>query len=335
MSDAEKSVSRRWLYIPFIIGALLFTAYGFLWRAGAHEMRRQIEVWVADQRNAGMDVAHGAITTSGFPFFLRGKIHDFELSAPGQWQWRGEALAVDALPLDLSRLIFSPMGLQHVEADGIGAWRIKGENIRASIANDKARSWVFSVTVEEAGAQRESDASEASIDALVFDLAPAANDLTTLQLNLMAKGFNASFEGGGAEIDQVNAMLALLQAEQLFAHGNPGLWRSAGGGLDIIAFEAVSDTTKITADGQLTIDENSYPAGRVNTEIANPGGLAKALGAAGILDTEEAEQTEASLTLMAMANGGKISTPIEFQNGGAEIAGVKILNFGPVKIDQP
>jgi len=332
MTEQKYRAPRRWLYIPFIVGAVIIIAYGFLWRAGAAEMQRQIGVWIADQRQAGIDISHGDITTGGFPFFLRGKITDIDVAAPGQWRWRAEALAIDALPYDLNRLIFSPKGEQRLEADGLGAWRIKGQTLRASIANDAERQWVFSVSINDAQGRSEDSAATFSaatfsIASLDFDLAPLSDDPATLRLNLRSDGIKANYTRGAIDLAKLNTMLALHQAQTLSHPDGLDAWRAAGGALYIIAFTAAVDNTELSVNGRIKIDKNNYPAGRLNTEIINPGGFARALGAAGVLTPEKAAQAEAGLTVMALAGGGKVSAPIDMQGGMVEIAGIKIADI--------
>ena len=95
MVDRQTLLRRRWLYIPWGVAAIVFLGYVMLWRAGAHEMKKAVGVWVEDQRAAGYDVSHGGLISDGFPFFLRLHIEDPHIAAPGLWSWRTGRLTIE------------------------------------------------------------------------------------------------------------------------------------------------------------------------------------------------------------------------------------------------
>jgi len=327
MTQNDGRLKRRWLYIPFLTGAVIFTAYGFLWRAGAAEMKKAVLAWVEDQRAAGMDVAHGEIKTRGFPFFLRAIIDDVAIAAPGEWRWRGEQLAIDALPYDLNRLIFSPAGVQTLTVQNFGVLRLDKGEIRASIANDDKRGWVFSANVAKASGALGFGDGGFEIGALVVDVAPDARNAATITLNLTGDDMRVSTGAAPLALQTLQTSLALTRTDALTGAAPQSQWRAAGGAFQINGLIAETGDARFSAQGEISLDHNNYPAGRLHTETANPAAFVRMLGDAGLLTAAETAQAEASLTLAAMAGGGKISAPIEFQNGVAEIAGVKIADL--------
>lgn len=327
MTDQSTSISRRWLYIPFAIAGVFFFAYYLLWRFGAGEMEKAVDQWVEDQRAMGIEVSHEAITRDGFPFFLRLHIDQPMIAAPEAGRWRAERLSIDALPYDLTRVIFSPTGAQELFVKDYGAWRIDADGIKASIASDKNRGWVFSVTVGEAKAQSLSSGASAAIDSLIFDLAPDAAAPTTLALTLSAGGLEVNAPDTAFHLAELNTVLNLTRTDLLSGPDPISQWRDAGGALVVGGLTAEIEETKFSVSGEIGLDAADYPAGRLDAEIANPAGLAQWLGAAGALSEEEATSAGAGLTLLTIASGGKISAPIDFGNGAAEIAGVKLANL--------
>jgi len=274
MTHNDSRPKRRWLYIPLLIGLGFFAAYGFLWRAGAAEMKKAVLVWVDDQRAAGMDVTHGEIKTSGFPFFLRAIIDDVAIAAPGEWLWRGEQLAIDALPYDLNRLIFSPAG-------EVGEWRIVASDMRASIASDKSRDWVFAMTIGELHARRATDGATVSLGVMVFDLAPDAVTKTTLVLNLAASDALARANGEDITLASWQSVTGLSQIQALSGADPASRWRRAGGVLTIAGLTADIERTQISLEGAIHIDSGNYPAGAIDAEIRNPAGVLRLLGKTG------------------------------------------------------
>ncbi len=327
MADRSSRISKRWLYVPFVIAALIFAGYYLLWRAGAHEMKKAVDGWVIDQRAAGLDVFHGPVTAEGFPFFLRVHIEAPEISLPEAWHWRAETLFLDALPYDLNRLILSPGGEQLLSVDGFGAWRGSAADLRASIANDKTRGWVFALTAGDAAGRRDSDGATYRLASLVLDLAPAPDDPAVLTLNLAANDLEISAGGESYEMVQLQTIASLSATDMLLAPTPAASWREAGGALTIAHFFAEIETMKIALSGAIQLDPNHYPQGSLKTELQSPAGLANLLGKSGALSQAEASAMAAGLTLMALPSGGKITAPIELKEGFAQIAGVKIADL--------
>ncbi len=327
MTDRSPRISRRWLYAPFAIAALILAGYYLLWRTGAHEMKRAVDAWVIDQRTAGLDVIHGAVTAEGFPFFLRVHIEAPEIAMPGVWRWRAETLFLDALPYDLSRLIISPGGEQLFSAEGVGKWRGSAAELRASIANDNTRGWVFAVTAGDATGRRDGDGASYRLTSLVLDLAPAQGDPTALTLNLAAHGLEISAGGETYEMAQLQTMASLSRTDMLLTPTPAASWRETGGALTIAHFFTDVENTKIAASGAIQLDQNHYPQGTLKTELQNPAGLAKLLGKTGALSQAEASAATTGLIVIALPSGGKITAPIEFNEGSAQIAGIKIADL--------
>ncbi len=331
MPDRSPRASRRWLYIPFAIAGVILVGYYALWRAGAHELKKAVAVWVEDQRALGLEVFHGDIQTDGFPFFLRAHVATPTISSPNAWRWQGETLAIDTLPYELNRLIFSPGGEQLVSADGLGEWRGSADDLRLSIANDKERGWVLAMTVGQATGVRTDDGASYSLGALVLDLAPAPNDPTTLTVNLAASDMTLDIAGETYSAARLQTALALSKTHMLSGSAPAQSWRNADGELKIGHFFAEIEAAAITAAGDIRLDQDLYPEGALKAEIEKPAGLAMLLQKTGALTSKEAEAAAAGLSLMAITSGGKISAPIKLENGAAQIAGIKIADLSKVE----
>ncbi len=327
MADKQSPMSRRWLYIPFAIAGAILFAYYLLWRAGAAEMKNGVEAWVLDQRATGIEVSHGDISRDGFPFFLRVHIDDVSIAKPGSWSWRVERLTMDALPYDLNRLIFSTRSAQTIWMKGYGEWRITADDFRTSIANDKDREWAFAATVGNLHALRQTDGASASLASLVFDLAPDAVDKSTLTLNLAVTNARGSTGDRSMDLDSLQTILAVTQTEAFATNDPASAWRMANGRTNIQALLAKIGDSSVAISGGLSLDQNGYPAGRLDAETIAPAALARALGDAGVLAPSDAEATAATLTLAAIAGGGKITAPVEFKNGVVQIAGAKLADL--------
>lgn len=329
MSDKTRTM-RRWLIGTWVAAAIIMAGYYALWRYAAGAMETAVTDWVDDQRAAGLIVEHGEINRDGFPFFLRVNIETPHIKSPDVYAWRAELLSLDALPYDLNRLIFSPSGAQQFAADALGEWQYSGDDIRASIANDKTRGWVFSMNIQSVIATN-ADGAQARLAQLVYDLAPAADAPTTLTLNLIGTGY--SFRDAQREIavESVETSLSVSQTGFLAGSDPATHWRRAGGAVEIHGINAVINDARLSASGIIGLDTENRPEGALTTTIERPAGLAAALAASGALDPEEAEATIAGLTLAAMAQGGRIETPIKLHAGAATVAGVKVAELPAIR----
>jgi len=327
---AKARISRKWLIAAWIGAGVIVAAYYALWRYAAGEMETAVNDWVAEQRAAGLYVDHGAIKRDGFPFFLRVQIAAPHIEQPGVFSWRAEALSLDALPHDLNRLIFSPSGAQSFVAEGYGAWTYAAESIRASIAADKQREWIFSMNIERATADETGGASS-SLESLVFDLTPAIGDPTTLTLNLVGRGYEVRAGQKTVAVDGLEMSLSLSDVDALGQSGAAADWRNAGGALTVHGLNALIDETSLSAHGSMSLDELSLPAGTMTTTLEKPAGLVAALANGGALTQEEADAATAGLALVAMAQGGRIEAPIELHAGAVTIAGVKVADLTPIE----
>ncbi|MEM9014551.1 MAG: DUF2125 domain-containing protein [Pseudomonadota bacterium] len=326
MTSSDRAPSRRLLYVPLIIVALIFAVYAGLWRFGATQMVTAVNQWVADQNAAGLTVTHDDIRSSGFPFFLRTVINSPVISSPEIGQWRGEKLVIEALPYDLNRLIFVPLGEQRVSHIEFGDWTIDAEGLRASIANDKTRGWAFAANVENAKAQ--SDAGDsASLGALIVDIAPQTEGLAVITMNLAAETIALQRNGIESQIDRFEGSFALTET-LAFNTSRPLLaWRSAGGSLIIRGMAARLPEAEMSLQGEVSVDAQNFPVGELNAQFQNPAAFGRLLGDFGVIGRREAMAAEAGLNLAAMATGGKLTAPVRLEDGRAKIAGIAIAEL--------
>jgi len=324
MSKTTKRPSRIFLYAPFIVAGIIVAGYYALWRTGADGMKQAVLQWAEDQQAMGYEVTHGALVAEGFPFFLRVHVERPAIVAPGLGSWRTDRLTLDALPYDFHRIIFSVRGGQDVSLAEHGAWVISADDFRISLAEDKTTVWKLSTSIAGLSASRFEDGANASAASIVFDLAPSPADQMAYVLSFDATALKASSADGGVDITRLQTV-----AETTYAPALPdiALWRQSGGALQITGLVAQIGEGRLACAGMLSLDENDYPKGRLNAEITRPAVFATALGDAGAITREEADAAGAALTLTSIAGGGKITAPIDLENGSAKIAGVKIADL--------
>ena len=296
-------------------------------------MEKTAAQWIEDQRALGYDISHNGISRKGFPFYLRLKVDAPKVTTPEGWRWHAPIFFVDALPYDLTRVIFSPYGEQTLYLDGNEKWIMNAEEAKASIGVDKNRGWFFSLSIKNGLASNGTD--KGSIAQLDLDLAPSAIDISTLTLMLIATGAGGQSDDANWALDQLNLAVDLTHADLLPLTDGIDLWRANDGKLVVKALEAQEETGTVRLKGAVTIDEADYPAGRLEAEITNPAAITSWLADAKVISPQEAETTGAQLTLLAIAGGGKIQAPIEFADGAATVSGVALAELPLLDLSYP
>lgn len=325
------SVPRRpipWrLYGPLLAGAVVFAIYSVVWMQGAAQMRRSIDDWAAEQRAAGVNVRFDSIATGGFPFFLRGAVNNVAIGDGGAWSWRAPRLHVDALPLAPDRLVFSAGDGHDLDIAGAGRWHVDAPDGRASIAGDKRRLWIVDV---ESGAGRIENANGAWVSAerFLLTVAPAEGDHDTIEASLAIVNLLARNGASDVSAPKVEAMIAVRNSAAL--ERGAEAWRAAGGDVELRRIYIEAGGGKLALAGVVAIDDAGRPRGVLNAETVNPGALARVLGGVGVVDAQDVEALAATLSLAAIASGGKLKAPLVLENGYARIAGVKLFKLPQV-----
>lgn len=320
---------RKWLlFTPLILGLLLILAYGALWMRGAERIRRSIETWAIEQREAGIDVRYDDIDTRGFPFFLRAAIINASISGQEDWRWRAPRLFIDALPLSPNRLVFSARASHSIEF-AADRWTVAAPDSRASIARDRKRQWILDFESGPAEIARLNNAQTAGADSILLTVAPAQERHETIEASLAITNLAMKHSASNVIARSVEAMIAVRRAPLLEEGIEP--WRMAGGALELRRVSVETEEGKLTLAGELTLDAEGRPEGVLNAEIVNPGGFARALGEAGLVSREDAETAAASLTLAAIASGGVLTAPLVLNDGVAMIAGVAIADLPSIE----
>ncbi len=299
--------ANRWfLYGPFALAGVVLLGWFMMWRSGADAMRRGLAEFSSQAALQGAVIAHQPLKARGFPFFLRGAVADFTATTKDRHYACGR-LYLDALPYAPDRLVLSCGGEQLV-ASRDRTWRLDAEDARASVARDKERGWMIRV---ETGALSATSGSERIlVGAATVNIAPSAVDPATLQASLRILAVEA---------------IGLFAVERLDAAASLGPADSAGERrLDIRGAELVVNGATLKAQGILMFAPGAAARGRLDAELQKPVGLARALASVRLLNADEAKAAEAGLAMLAVASGGIIRAPIEWDKGEVRLAGVRI-----------
>lgn len=252
------------------------------------------------------------VSTSGFPFFLRGNLKSVALRH-GVTSWRTPGLTIDALPINPRRFVFTSVNPQTLDLGQWGAYSVETEGARASIKRHKG-ALITDAQADTIVAIPSRGLIGLRAQGVLFKLAPAAKGGSGYQASLFAGAFDISREGQNARGEKL-----LVDA----VSSSDG--RSTS--LDIRRFVVEARGASVELKGVVTVDETGYPSGILDAVLRNPKGLPAFLADLGAISVDEARAARAALGLAALAAGGEIRAPIELKDGEARIAGVKIARL--------
>lgn len=321
---------RRFLRRPAIIATTILFAtfvilHGIAWHYGAKEMHGSVEHWVGEQRQAGLEVRHGKIAIKGYPFFLRAEVLDVLIADRQAWRWSAPRLDIDLTVNALDQLTFRPRGQQSFWVNGIGPWQLDFKKLRASLKGSNDNSWSLNAQLTSGRLSDPARATKIDIAAAGLSVGSNAADPDQIGLSLEIKDSKVVISAQTIDLARLEIALFLTGTDTLNA--DIAAWRNADEHLIIQQTIVEIDGSRAVVSGQLSIDQEYYPVGSVNTEIQNPAGIARALGKVGIMDEQQTSLAEANLTLAAIAQGGKINAPIIFEDGQAKYSGITLATL--------
>lgn len=284
-------------------------------------MRRGVEAWIAERRAEGLEVEHGPITMRGYPLILRAHAPRIAIGAGEAWRWRADSLDIDLAPNAVDRLTFRPRGEQTLEAEGFGRWRLAARGARAVLANDTDRLWLL--TVAAADGEARNGRVSAALGGLNLEVGPRADNHDQIEARLRSDAIRAAFGGDAVEAARVNADIGVSAATAL-ATGGSAAWRAAGGSVMLHDVDIIIEGAEADLSGILALDASGVPAGVIDADVKAPAGLARALGKAGVLSPEAAEQAEAGLAMASLLQGGRLKGPLVIRDGEITLAGVRL-----------
>lgn len=331
---------RRHLLIPFALVLVVVLIHGVFWTIVSGQIRNQAQAWIADQEAAGYVIAHEGLSVDGYPFRFSLRVESPDIAAPdseGGWRVQAERLAATAQIYDLNHWILTPDGavsLQALTEDGPARWTAAYDAARLSVAGSGGVTTRIGASVAGLALQAETGPTPAveAIGALNLTGFFAEGDAFTVRVQAdalrLAEGvldpaLQAAF---GPEVELWRAEANITEFEALVRGGDPAEWRRAGGALDIIRAQLVWGAADITGSGQLALDADLLPAGRLSVVVTDPETLIQALVAAGLVHNEQGDALSLA-TLMAPRREGGIALPFRLQGGGVFLGPARLGSF--------
>lgn len=316
---------------------LLLLLYTIYWLYMSAQIREEIARWVARQEAAGYVVERESVRVSGYPYRFQVQVQAPRIEVPeaeGGWNAALTSLRANALPYDLSHWIVAfdgPLRLDGYSEPG-ARLELDAEEARISLvynaSGETTRIGVDLTALRVAALSGPAPAIQA-IDRLLLN--GVVQEDNRLHLRSAVNGVTTA--PGVLEPDMVRAFgataaLARLDVEitewaSLARSGNTLAWSAAGGVMQILDAELEWGPAHITGTGDLTLDNQARPDGRLSLRITDPDALADALVRGGLVPREN-EQALRLAAMLAPRGPEGVSLPFRLQNGSFYLGPVRL-----------
>ena len=333
--------------VPAVILAVLalYTAY---WLYIARTMPDRLALWAEGLRAAGYEVAYGEVAANGFPFRLVIDVGEVTIGGTlhtGRWVWRGDGVHALLMPWNLRRtfLTLPPEHRLTIVRDGRSQ-----EFELAQTANQTAfvvdagglavlASDIQGLVVRPRGRP---PAYEAASLKLRFQRGEADNvgELRGFGIEVVNLTLPAAPDGLERTVALVSAVARLLgplpsgpRREAL------GLWRDAGGTVELDSFNLRWGGLDVHADGTFALDGAMRPIGALSAEVEGYDELIEAAVSAGGLTGAQAFALRTALDLMATEDGEtgseRLEVPLTIQDGRLYVGPAAVIAVPPLPLD--
>ena len=286
---AKRRGKRIWLYIPFVVLALIATVWSIGWIVIRDQIRVGLDTWMAEEASGGRLWSCADRAFRGYPFRIEVSCSSFALSRPDVHAVTGRLVVVAQ--------VYNP---RHVIAEVSGPFRFEAGTLRA---DGNWRLVQASMMTSPDGIDRLSivaDQSFVTVDNsgyMPFDLSSRRFELhvkpregETDRFDLAISIDGAAIPGldvsvGGTETADFKTLLDITKATRVQAQplaSEMERWRLAGGRFNVSQFSMVKGPRRAEATGHFGIDDLRRLEGRVDMSAAGLGGLLGRLSGASV-----------------------------------------------------
>lgn len=339
-------VARR---IAVALPLVAILGYIAFWFTVATAAEAQVRAWIDAQREHGIEIAIGDVTTAGFPFSIQVAIAAPAATWPGG-AWTGPALTLSAAPWDWRRLNWRAPGVHRLDwtaRDGrtrratLTAAHLEGWGEAGQGGIPRVEAWLTDGDLDLPGGIADGRITARGLLLQVLPPSagdPAAADATPrLPFSLDAKGVTlppALATALGRDLDRLALEMSLNGAVPRGPWPEPALaWRDGGGVLEVKQLGIVHGPLNLTGEGTLAIDPAGQPEGAFTARITGFAETVEALRKQGIMDNAAADAVQVILGLLSKGPLGgprTLDVPLTLQERVLSVGAVKLFRLRPV-----
>ena len=334
---------RRWLgiCIPLIL-IVGIGGYWFYWNAMADALQQGFDNWVSDRRGEGVEVDHGAVEVTGFPYRLELHIPQPSLSAPrlnAEPSWSADKLVLYFQAWQRGHGIASVEGMQDV------GWSEGAVRRNAKIATERTLA-SFRYTDQGQIVRVDTDMTQVQISDSIA-LRQADRLQSRAEYRRMPDGrtaFDTKVRGENLRIDpaasplgeQIDLADVSVEWEPIPASTAPrdlDAWRDDSGVMQVSRVEIVAGDLSISGDGTFALDIERRPEGAAALIVRGADPFVEAVAAAGEIGSGGRLALKLAITALEETDkdGQKfVKVPIAIQEGRLKIMGVGLTRVRPL-----
>lgn len=349
-----------------IFGAIVITIlliYAGYWVYVSRELQGNLEARLAEGRLGAVTIAADELTMGGFPYRIEARLAKPRANAPQspeKWSWTAKQITAELLPYDPRHVVLkidSPQTISYTDVSQFPAqnesWLIESEGNWASyVAESGAALGRLAIDIDQVKATRQNSnpskpVNHFSAGRLQLHTRPAVLEPGAFIGN--GNHLDMALQGDDVSMDSFNALPFLgprltqfVMQARLRNVGNDNepspsrwlhKWVNQNGSLSISDLLVKWGPLDMAAHGELTLDSNRRPQGRLDAEIANYGELVKALIKAGRISARDGNMAMAGLGLMSQFQGnaeGRINVPVIFSEGRIYLGPLVVAQLEPL-----
>lgn len=336
---------RRWigpLVLLLVLGGGV--GYWFYWNHLADGLRAGLDRWVADRRAEGIEVQHGPVEVSGFPYRLLLNVSAPTVSVPRQPAapaWSADSLDIYFQPWNLRHVILQPQGAQQLgwdARDGRKATVIRSADTRISVRFDNAgRMETVATDMRELVADGDSPVRQAGrLQFHYRDNDGQAPDRPKDSANLALTGDDIVLASGLVPISDTYQQAALSILLRPVPNGTTpealDAWRDASGVIDISRIAFLTDRLRVSGDGTVALDLNRRPEGAMTFVVHGADLFIDALTVQGRMS--ELARVGLRMAVSALEKTDEegnrtVTLPLTVQDGIVSLLGFKLFPVPP------
>jgi hypothetical protein len=340
------------IFIPIALIAVLLAGYTWWWQQVADSVRVSAGAFQLDQHALGRETLWDSVDVSGFPYRVEAQFKRPRITAPDRGiAWDGKSVVLSIQPLKPHHIALNFVGQQHVlyVKDG----RLIDANVDASkaLVNIVAGSnGAESMRLDVEGLSGQGEVNDKHIELVVqnagasLDVEESDPDATTAPIAVTASLKNIALRGDlslpfGPTIALVDLKAHLrypsLAPEDGSIPSPLAAWRATNTPIEIDSFNLDWGGVTLEARGDLKLDAQTRPEGRLHLKIGNHRRLVEVLIAEGWISAEAQPNIDGALNTLAFMSGDperRIDVTVRFNGGSAylELFGLVPIRLGPV-----
>jgi hypothetical protein len=325
---------------PILAILIVLGAYSAYWFYARGQIETYVRDWEAAQVEAGYTIERdGPVRVGGFPYRFSVAADNVVMRAPaseGGWELRLASFEADALPYDFSHWIVSLGETFQLESGGEGLSFTAGE-ARFSIATrdgvtQRIGAEIAALTIEPIGA---TDSAITALGDLRLNAGTSEDGIMAVQIQMTGIDLDTDAidpvmaDAFGDHVGLLRADFTLSQWPELARTASLSSWSQAEGIYTLRAFQIDWGRLDMDAEGQMSLDDQLRPTGRLSLTLLDPEAIVDAMIEAGAVS----EDNSGALRLVAQSaprNDNGTAIPLSFRNGGVFFGPVRLGSVGPV-----